>query len=207
MGLAGVLAFTALGQLALAFNLPQAVWGLFVGSGFTEPYEGTKTTFLHAYAVLIPLSVFAGSFAAANAARSRRLGGSAAVIGLVITGGAMWLLHYLAYRLWDDANPTLALAFLIVFTPAALFAGYRVFLVKDTIAYADSRRGVPWWVWIVGLLVLWALFMGVFYSMHVAREVRSMHEHQRAVADQEMEAATRSVPAPVVTNDTSGNSE
>ena len=73
MGGGSLLAFTVVGWLAVAFGLPQKVWGLVVESGFTAaPARGVSDPgVLIALTVILPFLVFAVTFLLATLARSR----------------------------------------------------------------------------------------------------------------------------------------
>jgi hypothetical protein len=153
LGLAGVILLTLVGDLALAFNLPQAFWRIFVSSGFTEPYKKTNTTILHWHAVLIPTAVFAGAFSMASLAKIRTHAVAAQWSGMIVVGAIVGLSHNIEFTYWQCANGFMAIPVLLLFSVLVPFSAYRRFLAKEQISQPQPRN-TSWWLVIVIVVVL-----------------------------------------------------
>jgi hypothetical protein len=163
LGLTGVIGLTLLGDLALTFNLPQALWRMFFSSGFTEPYIQTNSAFLHWHAVLIPTAVFAATYATASFAKTRFIAIAAPLAGMVVVGAIVGLSRSLEYLLRQGANGIVAIPLLFAFSVLALFLAYRFYLVKEQINQPSQR--LRWLAIVIAvvivLLMLLALLSGI----------------------------------------------
>ena len=136
IGLATVAALALLGDLALFFNLPQAFWKLFVSSGFTEPYDRAEAI-NYWHALVIPLAVFAGTFATASFVKSRSAALSARWIGTIVIGLIFWISQYiesmLSQNLSRDCRGFVAVPALFLFSALSLTMAWHFHLVKEQI--------------------------------------------------------------------------
>jgi uncharacterized membrane protein YidH (DUF202 family) len=165
IGLASVIAMTLLGDLALAFNLPQVFWEIFVSSGFTAPYEPTETNILHWHAVLIPTAVFAGVYAMASFAKARSSAMASPLIGLIAVGMIVGLSHHLEFIRWQQANGIVAIPLLCVFSVLVLILAYRFCLVKEQISQPNQRQGMSEWLVLIIAVVVALLFLLLILSL------------------------------------------
>ncbi len=169
-----LLVLLVLGLLAIGLNLPQAVWGIFVSSGYTEPFEPADPAFLHyGLAFAVPVSAFAFIFAISALARSRGtvmwswfLGG---ICAGVLVGGGLLLENLLWKRLVGYATVPLLLAS----GPLALLTGYLRYVWKEGVSRpweSQGGRGLGWiWIIVIAFIVL-LLFMMIFWSANVPSE-------------------------------------
>ncbi len=156
-GLATVGALTSLGLVAVEWSLPTRVWGLIASSGLTEPYAPCQSAILKWYALLLPAAVFCTTYAFAAMARSRVLAAASLLIGIALPGILVMVGHLLASYLWEEQSARIAIPLVVVVCPLTIPLGYVAFLRKDTISSEGARRGPPWWIWLIGVIVLWLL--------------------------------------------------
>ncbi len=164
-----LLVLLVLGLLAIGLNLPQAAWGLFVSSGYTEPFEPAEPAFLHyGLAFAVPVTAFAFTFAISSLARSRGtvmwswfLGG---ICTGALVGGGLLLEEFLWRRLVGYA----AVPVLLAAAPLALLTGYLRYLWKEGVSrpwQAHGGRGLGW-IWIVVIVfVVILILMGLLVSV------------------------------------------
>lgn len=79
-----LLAMLVVGFTAVAFDLPQTLWGLFVETGFTEPFDAGRSASPYATWTAAILYAYITGFAAAAGARSgsvSRIAGTLGVLG------------------------------------------------------------------------------------------------------------------------------
>ena len=174
-----LLVLLLLGLLAIGLNLPQALWGLFVSSGYTEPFEPADPAFLHyGLAFAVPVAAYAFTFAIASLARSRGtvmwswfLGG---ICAGALAGGGLLLEEFLWQRLVGYATVPVLLAA----APLALLAGYLRYVWKEGVSrpwQAHGGRGLGW-IWIVVIVfVVLLILMGLFVSMNRSKPMEPIH--------------------------------
>ncbi len=163
LGLAAVLALTVVGTLSIAFDLPQLAWGVFVETGFTEPFPAARPLLLYSLAVAIPFAAFGFTFLAAAEARTAGGAGASWFLGLLATGVVV-LGGLIAERLlWGGATGLILVPVLIALGAGALGLGYALYRWKEGVARPTSveSRGGSFWVWVV-LVILVALFLTFF---------------------------------------------
>jgi hypothetical protein len=198
LGIWTVLALTVAGTLAIAFDLPQHVWGLLVESGFTEPFPACEERFLYPLAVAIPLMAFAATFAFAAVADSREAVYGAWFVGAVVTGALLGLCFIGEYLLWQDLNGYVSVPVLLALTPVVLWAGHVVYVRKEGVsrpAPMEARGGRGVWL-VLGILVLFLLLM-MWHLTGVRSDSleRMERKAQQAAVEAAMEEAA-TVPAP-----------
>jgi len=169
LGGSTVLLFTVLGVVTIALDLPQHVWGLFVNSGFTEPFPACKERFLYPLAVAIPFAVFAFSFALAATAGTRGLVGVSWFLGGALAGAALGLAFLGEWALWGEINGYISVLALFALAPLALLAGYLKYIVKEGVSRPAPAAGASsWWIWAI-VLVLVLLVLGLFLPFAMVR--------------------------------------
>jgi hypothetical protein len=188
LGGATVLGFTVLGNLAIALDLPQKLWGLVVNSGFTEPFPPCEPRFIYALAIALPIAVFACAFALATHARSPGLVWmswllSGLVVGILL-GVGLWVEHLL----WQEFNGYVSTTALLAAAPLALLAGSIAYQRKEGISRPAPMRGrSAWWVWaLIAVFIVLAFMFLMLVSYRAVRE-RSHAEMRRAETAHEME--------------------
>ena len=161
LGGSTVLLFTVLGVVTIALDMPQTVWGLFVNSGFTEPFPACQERFLYPLAVAIPFAVFAFSFALAATAGTRGMVGMAWFLGGVLAGAAVGLAFLGEWALWGEINGYISVLALFALAPLALLAGYLRYVVKEGVSRPAAARGASL-AWVVVVVVAVFLLLGVW---------------------------------------------
>jgi hypothetical protein len=158
------------GALAVAHNWPQAIWGLAVESGFTEPFPAVEETFLYPLAVALPFAVLALSFVIAALAGSRGIVAVAWMLGLIAAGAVLGAGFLLERILWGRLTGILSVAALFVLGAGVLEAGYLLYLRKEGVSRPAPMGGSrPWWVWVIVTGAICALlFLGLLWGVRVA---------------------------------------
>ncbi|HUT34274.1 MAG TPA: hypothetical protein VNE39_12385 [Planctomycetota bacterium] len=142
-GGATVLAFTTAGVLAIGLDLPQRVWGLFVNSGFTEPFPPAEIGFLYPLAVALPFAVFAFSFAIAAVAATRGTVLASPFVGGILAAGTMGAGLLCERYLWNVVNGYISVTALFAAAPLALLWGYLAYQRKEGINRPAPMAGGP----------------------------------------------------------------
>lgn len=196
-GAATVVGFTVLGDLAIALDLPQRVWGLVVDSGFTEPFPPCEARFLHVLAVALPLAAFAFTFAIASQARSRGLAWASWLLGALGGAAVMGAGFVIEVLLWEDLNGYASCTLLFALTPAGLLAGHAGYVRKEGINRPAPMQGSS--VAGVGCIVaavvagLLALLFLMYMWARVGHREAAMEE-RRAVAIEAAAEARKTAP-------------
>jgi hypothetical protein len=161
-GGATVLGFAALGDVAIALDLPQQLWALFVNSGFSGPFRRCEPRFLHALAIALPFATFAFTFAmTANAATRIQIGWT--VLGLLLALAVMGL-GFLGERfLWEELNGYVSVTALVALAPLGLLVGYLAYQRKEGISRpAPLAARSRWGPWLAALIVVGAVLGALF---------------------------------------------
>ena len=183
LGSGTVLLFTGVGVLAIALDLPQMLWGIFVNSGFTEPFSPCKPRFLYALAVACPLGAFAFTFAIATNASSRGLVSGSYLLGGLATGAVVILGFLSEHLLWAELNGFVSCPALLALGAGALLAGYQVYVRKEGISRpAPMAGGSRWWVLAIVLIgmIVGLLFLGLVLFARVEVVENQRIEAQKA---------------------------
>lgn len=138
--------------LAIAFNWPQAVWGLLVDTGFTEafprePERNLSPMFYYLLAMACPLAAYGVSFGLASVASTRDHVMQAGLLGLVYTLAGFAVGLMLEEWLWRyrEHNETGIVSSLILLGLAMIYllAGYVGYQRKDGITRPrDAEPGM-----------------------------------------------------------------
>ncbi|MCX7806603.1 MAG: hypothetical protein N3A38_15675, partial [Planctomycetota bacterium] len=151
-------------------DMPQKLWGLFVESGFTEPFARDGWWAVWTWvAASIPVSVFAATFAVAAMARSRTGVGFSWLAGLLIAGAIFagtWLAYELISRAFfmrqtgpgtreERIRIWIPCVAVLVGAAASALVGHGLFALKEGISRPAPARGRSlWWVWaLIGLII------------------------------------------------------
>jgi hypothetical protein len=158
-----LLLFTVLGLLAIGLDLPQILWGIFVSSGYTEPFKPAEPAFLHyGLAFAVPAAAYAFTYVFAALAGSR---GSVMVswfTGGLIAGGVVLGGILLENGLWEEANGFVTCPALLALAPLALLAGYVRYLRKEGVSRPSPIGG--WgvgWVWWIVIAIATLMFLSL----------------------------------------------
>jgi hypothetical protein len=186
MGFAGavMLAFTLFGCLSIALDLPQMFWGIFVNSGFTEPFPGVDPLFLYPLAVAVPFAAFAFTFAIAAVASRRGLVAWSWLLGLFGAGAVLVLGFLCESALWDKLNGYVSITLLAALSAAGLFAGYCACVRKEGVSRPASMQGGGlWWLWLIIIVIaIFFIMSALFWFAAKAPETRSADEAVRQSA-------------------------
>ena len=179
-----LLAMTVIGTLAVALDLPQAVWGIFVQTGFTRPYPHVEHAFLYSLDVAAPLAVYAMTFLLGSIARTRGLATASPLLGLLSAGALCGLALLLEWAASDDLTGWFSVPALLIMSAAATVGAYQLYLRKEGINRPSplGRRRL-WWIWIiVGIVLL--LFFLTMVTYRASRKSSSELAHMATVAGQ-----------------------
>jgi len=144
------LAFTGLGALAIAFDLPQHLWGLVVESGFAEPFPPCDPPWLYGLAVGAPFLTLALTFGMAATAKSRGLAVGAAIVGVLGAGALIWIALGAEYLIWGRQPGLIVVPAPLAIGVMALLYGYGRYIRKEAIA----RPGGSGWTLGVAIVVI-----------------------------------------------------
>jgi hypothetical protein len=192
LGGAVVGAFVSLGLLSVALDLPQLVWGVFVNSGFTEPFPEARPGFIYALAFAIPAAAYAATFAVASIAQTRGTVGVSWILGGIGAGAVMGAGFIAEGLLWEELNGYVSTPLLLAATALAAQGGYYAYTRKEGVSRPAPMAGggSRWWLWIVVAAVVFLLFTFLLASGKSADMPRKV-EHPssppstRAVGDKE----------------------
>lgn len=187
-GGAFVLALTAISAAAIAWNVPQAVWGVLVESGFTKsfgpwPASHRKIYFL---AVACPLATYGMAFGLTSMSKSRNVR-DLLMFASPLAVGAMVLLGFAAEAWLSGPRPNARLVLiLLVAVPAGTVAWADVAYARKE---AVARQGTGWLHWWMVLIIVVVLLVVVlaYLSLKPAAFISSsvyMNEMTTEVADQ-----------------------
>lgn len=136
----GVLGLLLLAGLAsVALDLPQALWGLIVESGFTRSFPPVEPRFLYTLSFAAPVAVFAVSFSFAAISDSRRMVGACWLVGLFLSGTALGIGFLLEWYTWGGLNGWLSCPLLLLSGAASLLLGALAYRTKEGV----SRPALP----------------------------------------------------------------
>ena len=128
------LAFTGLGALAIAYDLPQHVWGLVVESGFTEPFPPCDPPWLYGLAVGAPFLTLALTFGMAATAKSRGAAVGAPIVGLIGAVLVMAVTLGAEQTLWERQTGLIAVPAFLAIGVMVLLNNYRRYFRKEAVA-------------------------------------------------------------------------
>ena len=163
-------AFLVIGLVAIAADLPQVIWGLFVNSGFTEPFPDCRPRFLYAQSFCLPVAVFAFNYAIATAAGSRGTVAVAWLLAAVLAGALMGLGFLGEWMLWKALNGYISCPVLLALGAVGLQSGYLVYIRKEGISRPAPMRGATsWGLLVLGVVVIVPIFMFLLWEDAVER--------------------------------------
>ncbi|MBU6401043.1 MAG: hypothetical protein KGS61_12040, partial [Verrucomicrobia bacterium] len=166
VGGGALLVFTLLDLLALGFDLPELLAGLYVNTGLIRPSPVLKPGLLYGLIFAVPFAVFAFSFALSAATHSRGVVFTAwfwsALVALILLHLG---LHYEDFT-WNEMNGFFAFPVLIVAGVASLWAGLRIYRRKEvTPQTAPLSLPARWWLWALLFLVAIGLTVVLLSSL------------------------------------------
>lgn len=183
-----------LGVWALRVEAPQFLWGLFVTSGFTEPFSVKDGTPLWPWSVALPLLLFAGVYGFSAQAVNRGGIFLALILSGVFTAGIAlsgWALESL---LWEHPRGELSAALMLASTALALWGcGHRYQQKEGHPGPATSNTGVAGKVaLIMGVAVI--LFLILSFLMLGNRSTQAQFHAENELRSSLEEFETRLIP-------------
>ncbi len=176
IGLAFLVVTTGVGSLAMAFDVPQALWSLVASSGITEPSPPVSPSYLYPMALLVPIAAFAGTFTIASLAGSRGTVWFSWIGGLVGAGLLVYLMLLAESLVWDKPTGWFACVALLLTSVLVLLYGYTAYFDKEAVIGGGRVGGGRTTAGVVIILVIMALLclLSFFLFWGVAvRELRS----------------------------------
>ncbi|MHC4249016.1 MAG: hypothetical protein ACYS9X_07805 [Planctomycetota bacterium] len=172
-------AFVIVGLLSVALDLPQLVWGIFVNSGFTEPFPEARPRFIYALAFAIPAAAYAATFAVASVAQTRGTVTVSWILGGIGAAAVMGAGFIAEGFLWEELNGYVSTPLLLAATALAAQGGYYAYTRKEGVSRPAPMAGggSRWWLWIVvAAVVFFFLSMLLFAgrSADMPRETESL---------------------------------
>ena len=163
-GLTAVTALVTVSTLAIAFNWPQAVWSLFVESGFTQPFGPWPShhNYFYLLAIACPILTYLTAFGLSLSLRSRQavdlLAFLAVLAVLAATLGGLAIERWQ----WGASNGYVATGLLALLAAVMMIVGARTFLRKSAV-HTEAGKWAGLWIAIVILLLL--AVMAMLYLM------------------------------------------
>lgn len=150
-GGAAVGTFVTVGLISVALDLPQLVWGIFVNSGFTEPFPETRPGFIYALAFAIPAAAYAATFAVASIAQTRGTVSVSWILGGIGAAAVMGAGFIAEWLLLEELNGYVSTPLLLAATALAAQGGYYAYTRKEGVSRPAPMAGggSRWWLWIV----------------------------------------------------------
>lgn len=162
----GFLVFLVFATLSIGFDLPQLLWGLFVQTGFTEPFPAVKDRWLYGLGVAGPFAAFAFTFVVASLARTRGAAMWSAFFGVLGAAAIVLAGLLVEFGVWRDVNGYVTIPVLFAFAVAALALGYFLYLRKEGVSRPAPMQGGAGWAWLLVLgIVLGLMFLA--FLLHV----------------------------------------
>lgn len=150
LGLACLAFFLVAGLIAVAWNLPQLLWGLFVETGFTWPNARVANPRpIYAITILLPMALFCCNFSlAAVWAASPRGMGNANNIGMIATLAITGAAFFAEYKVWNQPTFTerITVPTLAVWAALTFGGGYLLYVRKEAasrLTASDAGRPDP----------------------------------------------------------------
>ncbi len=160
-----LLLMNGLGVLALYADAPQAVWGLFVRSGFTEPFPDVMSGQLWGWAVCIPLLLYATVYTLASRQVTLRSSFFSLFGAAVVCGGTLFLGAMTETLLWDEINGPLSSLCLLSVTTLTLWWGAEGYKRKEASPNEDSPGSTSTTVLILMIIgILLVLFFMLMWT-------------------------------------------
>ena len=177
LGLGTTAAFTALGVLSIALDLPQLIWSVFVNSGFTEPFPVCDEPMVYGLAIAVPVACFACTYAMSANAGTRTMVMVSAFLGVLLAAALMGGGFIAEYALWEAVNGYISIPALLAVAPMALLAGYGFYVRKEGVSRPTPIAGrTGAWVWVVVIVVVVFLLLAFVFLSLRGRVVREEHE-------------------------------
>ncbi len=174
VGLAFLVVTTGVGSLAMALDLPQALWSLAASSGITEPSRPVSPSYLYSMAVLVPIAAFAGTFVIASLAGSRGTVWFSWIGGLVSVGILVYLMLLAESLVWNNPTGWFACVALLLASVLVLLYGYTAYLDKEAVIGGGRIGGGRTAVGVVIILVIIALLCLLsFFWLFAVRDMES----------------------------------
>ena len=152
-GAAAIFLSTLISVVLIGLDLPQKVWGLFVESGFTEPFGPWSYKFLYPLAVAMPLALFVGTFACASLSRTSYEALLSGLPALVVAGLLILSGFLLEWYFWHGLNGYISVPLGACIPPvAALLGGWGYSRKEVSCSGVSTRRALL--LTMLGLLVL-----------------------------------------------------
>jgi hypothetical protein len=151
-----LLAFTGIGVIAIEYDWPSRLWGLFVESGFNEP---CSRFYDHSWAglatlILEPIAQFTVAFALIAGARSTKAARNATGHAILIVGGGIGLFGYLWWQLGLQPSYTLSVAVLAGIIVTSMIGGWILYERKEPITIpSDHQRSILWLILLLVFLI------------------------------------------------------
>ena len=151
------------GLLCVRFNVPQALWGLFVDSGFTEPFPVVEW-YWYLLALLLAISVYHICFAINSMVFHRSallwswLAG-AGMVGALALGGLA--IDTGGFRYYEGYVPLFTCGFPVLGAITLFMTACVLYPRKEGISRpsASTRTAAIWWVVLIVILVVSVLFV------------------------------------------------
>lgn len=169
LGGSSILLLTGASLLAIGLDLPQRLWGIFVNSGFTEPFW-TAEGYTYALAFSVPAAVFAFSFAMSALAKWSSFVLFSGLLGAGCAAAILGLGLLCEQWLWGYLTGMVSCPALLALGAAGLFAGYLQYLRKEGISRPVPLGGasrVPLW-YVMGIVAFIVLPLGLVVGVRVS---------------------------------------
>jgi len=187
-----VVLLSGLGLLAIGYDLPQALWGLVVDSGFTEPFEPCRPRCVYGLGFAVPVACYAFTFAIAAAARSRGTAFIAWLWGAAATGGFVLVGLLCEHLLWEEFNGYASVPLLLAVAAAVLLVGYLSYVRKEGITRPAPIAAGGWgWAWVLVVIVALVVLFALSASVRVAQAPARRYEATEAAAEALRDAETK----------------
>ncbi len=180
IGLAFLVVTTGLGSLAMALDVPQALWSLVATSGITEPSRPVSPGYLYSMALLVPLAAFAGTFTIASLAGSRGTVWFSWIGGLIGTGVLVYLMLLAESLVWNNPIGWFACVALVLVSVLVLLYGYTAYLGKEAVIGGGRVSGGRTATGVVIAIIAIVLLCFIAMSLFWVRESRPTTATRRA---------------------------
>jgi uncharacterized membrane protein len=162
-----VLAYCLIGVLGIALNLPQYAWSLVVDSGFTASFGPWSETYLYFLAIVIPLLMFACTFACESLSQTRGGMWFSWLPAVGITGLTIWLGCLGEYEVWGEVNGYISVLSMLALAAMVLLFAHTRYVLKEGVSRPGRTGSGGGWSWIwstVAVVIAVFILMMVFWS-------------------------------------------
>lgn len=184
-GLAFLTANGLLGGVAIAFNLPQRLWGIVFSSGLTDPFPPVEVSLWYALALFIPVAAHSITFSIAALIGTRAGVSFSWVLGFIGAGAIVLVGTYAENLLWSPSYGYLTVPGLLAVSVLAPFSAYQLYLRKEAsgssgaVARRNNSKGLLTVAAIIVFILVFFMLLSWWRFAAVRDSAERIQDEQR----------------------------